>query len=362
MQIIRLSLESGPCEIQVGRNILSRRAGAPLAKNRDQVKAFIFVDRRLVALGRQLSGALCKGGWIPQMFPITAGEPLKEMKRLLPLYGSLLSKGADRESVIFALGGGSLGDAIGFIAGTYMRGVSWVNVPTTLLAQVDSAIGGKTAVNHSMGKNLIGVFHQPARVICDTSLLKSLSIRDRISGLGEMMKYALILDRKFFDMLQRDWRRILALEAGPTEKAIAHCAALKARVVEKDERDVAGAREDLNFGHTVGHALEKVAGYGKLRHGEAVLWGMRAALALSTIRGHLSDAERERAESVLRLIRVPSLPRRLDLEAVLAATHFDKKKQAGRVRFVLLKKIGQTVADSGVSVPELRRALEDTFR
>lgn len=346
-------------DIYVGHGILNGRVLPRVTADRS--RAFVFYDERLRERSLALASELEAIGWHTTLFHVRGGESLKEIGQVFRLYGLLLRNGADRASVVYVLGGGSLGDAIGFVASTYMRGISWVNIPTTLLAQVDSAIGGKTGINHPVGKNLIGAFHQPMRVICDTALMSSLPGRDRVSGLGEIIKYALISDKKLFETLERDWTRIIDLEPGVIEHAVACCAELKARIVEHDEHDRLGVREVLNFGHTVGHALEKFCGYGKFRHGEAVLWGMRVAVALSETRGHLASSERARIDALLQAIPTPRLPRNLKLENVVRLIQFDKKKYRGKVRFVLLKRIGKACLDPGVSESELREALQEVL-
>jgi 3-dehydroquinate synthase len=229
-----------------------------------------------------------------------------------------------------------------------MRGMDWVNIPTTLLAQVDSAIGGKTAVNHKLGKNMIGLVYQPKLVVVDPSYLSSLGLRDQISGLGELLKYGLCFDRELFK----------ELTAGKfsLEKVISRALKIKVGVVEKDEFDLKGVREVLNFGHTVGHALEKCARFGEFRHGEAVILGMRVEAVISRIRGHLSRDVQRKIDWELARVQIPKVPKSVTFKKIGEAIENDKKKIGGKVRFVLLKGIGKTVLDSGVKTSEIEQA------
>jgi 3-dehydroquinate synthase len=287
---------------------------------------------------------------------VPATEAFKDFSKIYPLYGELLKFRADRHTVLFALGGGVIGDAAGFLAGTYMRGMRWVGLPTTLLAQVDSSIGGKTGVNHAAGKNLIGAFHQPSFVACDLDFLKTLPERERVSGLGEMIKYGLIYDAPFYAWLEKNWEGIVSGETRSLEEAVARCARWKARAVARDERDVSGVREVLNFGHTVGHALEGATRYQTFRHGEAIILGMRAATRISVDRGHLKPAAGARIDSFLCSLPVPRVPSRILPEQLLGYVRKDKKAKAGKVRFVLLKSIGKTLLDRGVTDDQILEA------
>lgn len=330
-------------------------------------RAFLIADKNLGSQIRRVEKKLFDSGWKVTRISIESGESLKSIQSIWSLYGELLHSGANRHSVLFAVGGGSVGDAVGFVAGTFMRGIPWVNIPTTLLAQVDSGIGGKTGINHESGKNLVGLIYQPSLVICDLQFLKTLPKRELISGLGEVIKVALISDSKFLSQLEKILKKNAGF-SGPfdpdiLEKFIFICIRYKASLVEKDEFDRKGVREILNFGHTFGHALEKIAGYGELRHGEAVLWGMRIELALSAIRGHLNPEIQLELDSLLSQITLPELPSNLSHSKIIHALGFDKKRIQDhhgkkRVRFVLLKRVGKCVLDSEVTDQEIRKALQ----
>lgn len=356
MQKIRLKLKAADksrnrsYDIFVGFGLLDEMP--KLISSLQTKRAFIVADARLSGLRGRLERALRKCGCEVASVSLKAAESSKDYRRLFPLYARMIEAKMDRHSVLFALGGGVIGDLSGFLAGTYLRGIRWVGVPTTLLAQVDSSVGGKTGVNHPLGKNLIGVFHQPSLVICDTKLLGTLSVRDRISGFGEMLKYGLAFDPTFFEFLSRNWKAILQLEARPLEKAISRSIAWKAEVVSADELERLGLRQTLNFGHTLGHAFESATDYRYFRHGEAVLLGMRLATALSVERGYLAENKFETIEAFLGQLPQPHVPK-LSLKTLLDFTKRDKKAKEGKVSFVLLKGIGRTVPDSEVQSRDL---------
>ena len=358
MKKIHVRLPGRAYDVLVGRGIAVNPIVWIQARTRFGTnRAFVFADARLRVQRQAFLRALRLAGWQADIFRVTASEKLKDFSRIFAYFGRLLKLGADRHSVLFALGGGTVGDAIGFVAGTYLRGVRWIGLPTTLLAQVDSAIGGKTGVNHAVGKNIIGVFHQPSLVVCDTNFLTSLSKRDRLSGLGEMIKYGLIYDPSLWRFFQENRRKVLDLQPDALEKAITACVKWKARAVALDERDVSGVREALNFGHTVGHALEALTHYGYFRHGEAILLGMRTAAALSVIRGHLAPSAFDEISRFLSSFNVPKIPPGVTGRKLLHQIRYDKKARAGRVRFVLLKKIGQVVLDNEVRDAEFLKSL-----
>jgi len=356
VKTIHVDLGPRSYDIRVGRNIVER-IGAWLPRNGAK-RGFILADRALDAQTRSLARALTKAGWKTTTIPLRASEALKDLTSIYPIYGELIAAKANRHATIFALGGGVIGDAVGFVAATYLRGLPWIGIPTTLLAQVDSAIGGKTAVNHPSGKNLIGAFYQPSLVVSELAFLDTLDRRDRVSGFGETIKYGIIADPAFFRRLARDWKQFLELEPKLLTDAVAKCSALKARLVEVDERDTRGPRETLNFGHTLGHAIEAATGYKRFRHGEAILHGMRAATYLSHRKGHLPQTAFEEIDRALAAVPVPRLPATLDDRKILDAVLLDKKQtRAGKVRFVLLKALGQTATDDGVTTADLRAAL-----
>ncbi|MDD5630346.1 MAG: 3-dehydroquinate synthase, partial [Elusimicrobia bacterium] len=267
----------------------------------------------------------------------------------------MLSQSLGRDSVLLALGGGSVTDAAGFAAAVYLRGIDWLSLPTTLVGQVDAGIGGKTAIDLPEGKNLAGAFHMPRAVVCDTDFLASLSRRERLCGLAEAVKVGLVRDPGLLRSLRQDWPRLVAGEPAALERAVRRAAAGKAAVVDRDPREEKGLREVLNFGHTVGHALEAAAGFGPLRHGEAVVCGMRAALRLSRPLAGLPAKTARALEDFLKTFPLPRL--RLNQTAVLAALRRDKKVRRGRPRFVLLKAEGRPLVTDRVPESRLREAV-----
>jgi 3-dehydroquinate synthase len=272
----------------------------------------------------------------------------------------LIERRVERSDVIVALGGGVVGDLAGFVAATYLRGVRLIQVPTTLLAQIDSSVGGKTAVNHALGKNLIGSFHQPTLVAIDPNLLHTLPARQIQAGLYEVIKYGVIRDRRLFDRVARRIDRLRKLESEDLEHLIARCCAIKADVVRSDEFE-SGLRRILNFGHTVGHALEAVTHYRRFLHGEAVGHGMRAASRISERLGLLPTGDRETIETGIASVGRLPLANTLALDDIISAMHRDKKVERGRAAFVLPVEIGKVVTRSDVPPQVVRAALKDAL-
>jgi 3-dehydroquinate synthase len=268
------------------------------------------------------------------------GEAHKDWPTLNLIFDRLLAEGADRKTVLFALGGGVVGDMTGFAAACYMRGVPFVQVPTTLLAQVDSSVGGKTAINHPLGKNMIGAFYQPRRVICDLDTLTSLPAREMSAGLAEVIKYGPIADTAFLDWIEANLPRLLAREPAALAHAVRRSCEIKAAVVGEDERE-AGLRAILNFGHTFGHAIEAGLGYGEWLHGEAVGCGMVMAADLSARLGLIDSAF---AARISRLVQAAGLPLRgpaLGAARYLELMRVDKKAEGGEIRFVVIESPGR---------------------
>lgn len=321
-------------------------------------RAFIVSDEALSEAREKTIQSLKQKDWEVHEFAFKAGESFKDFSAIYPIYGSLLSAKANRDSVLIALGGGSISDAAGFIASTYLRGIPWVGLPTTLLSQVDSCIGGKTGVNHGQGKNLIGTFYQPCLVLCEIGFLKTLSQREMISGLGEMLKYGFIFDRKLFYFLKDSWKKTLEFDSKILADLVQKSLSWKALVVAKDEYDKKGVRESLNFGHTFGHALETQTNYEAFQHGEAVIWGMRFALCLSWIRKKISNQDFWQGRELLWQIPVPALPASKNLSVYFKHMGQDKKIRQGRLHFVLINKIGKYISDSRVTDAQLEKAYQ----
>jgi len=344
-------------DVVIGAGILDR-ADELVPAFPSATHAFVLSDR---AVGERwfpvLAEALRRCGLHCVPFTVPSGEAAKS----LDVYGTLLhqlaTQEAHRADPVIALGGGSTGDVAGFVASTYMRGMPLVQVPTTLTAQVDAAIGGKTAVNLPEGKNLVGTFHQPVAVLCDVDVLATLEDRDLRSGLAEVAKVALTLDPELLEMLEHDPGPLLARVPDALESVVTRCVRAKARAVGSDERDT-GERLILNYGHTLGHALERLDAFAGRSHGEAIAVGMVFAARLAEVRGLCAEGLAARTTRLLTSLGLETtgpLPPAAD---VLAAFRMDKKF-AGGVRFVLLEDVGRPVVVQDVPAEELRRMLEE---
>jgi shikimate kinase / 3-dehydroquinate synthase len=345
-----------PYDVAIGPSVIETLPEriAPPAGGR----AVVVVDHAVEALGTRVARAYHDAGVHATLLAVQADESLKSLASLTDLYARFVDAQLDRRGIVIGIGGGTIGDAAGFAAATYQRGIPFVAIPTTLLSAVDAAIGGKTAINLDAGKNLVGTVTQPALVAIAPHTLRSLPRRDVVSGYGEMLKYGLALDAELYRALRATEAALLDDPATALD-AIARCVEIKAAIVARDEEDRTGIRAVLNFGHTVAHAIEKVAGYGTLRHGEAVIVGMRAAIALSVARGRLAPALAVEPDAHLAALPVPDVWRSLDVEAVIAATRGDKKRHAGGTQYVLLDAIGTADLDDGVQLEDVRAALAE---
>jgi len=302
------------------------------------------VDRLYGAMVRQ---SLEKEGFNTMTLLVSEGEQHKSLDTAARLYGGLQNARAERLTPVLALGGGVIGDLAGFVAATYMRGLPLLALPTTLLAQVDSSLGGKTAVDHGPLKNNIGVFHHPALVIADTFTLNSLPPKEISNGLAEVIKYGMIRDRPFFNLLEKNMAGVRALEDALMEEVIQRCVHIKARIVEKDERDT-GLRNILNFGHTIGHAIEAASDF-RIGHGQAVSLGMVKASTISNRLGIFPSRDLVRLKDLLAQAGLPVRMPHLDMSRVLQAINHDKKVVDGKVRFILPQRIGRVFMSSDVS-------------
>lgn len=283
--------------------------------------------------------ALSEAGFIVHLIEIPDGEEYKSIETLQVIYDRLIDLSLDRGAFVVALGGGVVGDIAGFAAATYLRGIPFVQVPTTLLAQVDSSVGGKTGVNHKRGKNLIGAFYQPRLVVVDTATLDSLPEREYLSGLAEVAKYGIVLDRNLFDFMTANAEKLLARDKDSLLVVTKSSCAIKASIVEKDERE-AGLRAVLNYGHTIGHAVETLTGYKAYTHGEAVAIGMAQAAKFSESQGFSSREDTNRIIELLKALRLPVDTPHFSISAYTGALLHDKKAREGGINFVFNKGIG----------------------
>ncbi len=288
------------------------------------------------------------------------GEEFKNLDTLNKIFDVLLENKHHRTSVLVALGGGVVGDMTGFAAASYQRGVDFIQIPTTLLAQVDSSVGGKTGVNHRLGKNMIGAFHQPKKVIIDTHVLKTLPQKEFSAGLAEVIKYGLIADAEFYHWLESHIEDLIALDDDSLIYAIEKSCQIKADIVAQDERE-SGVRAYLNFGHTFGHAIENAQGYGSWLHGEAVATGMVMALDLSVRLGWVPSAEKNRLIDLLTRAQLPvKSPADMSTESFLSLMAGDKKVLDGNIRLVLLESIGKAVVTEDFSSEDLIKTIESS--
>ena len=294
-------------------------------------------------------------GWQPHVMVLDAGETTKSALMLQRIYDEVLSLGIDRRTPILALGGGVIGDLAGYAAATLLRGLPLVHVPTSMIAQVDSAIGGKTGINHAVGKNLIGAFYPPRIICADPATLLTLPALEFNSGLAEVVKHALITDIEFFNFLEEFWPKVIGREKDVLTRMVAWAASIKAKVVEEDTLEQ-GRRAILNFGHTFGHAIERVAGYGSFTHGEAVALGMRAALTLSKRKHTFLDIDRplNLVKKIPVRERLPSLLIKKD--ELIEAMRFDKKSYGGRIRVILLDRVGNAYVTDDITRDDLKHA------
>jgi len=317
-------------DVELLRSIPGKR----VAVVTNTVVAPLYLERLSASLNA--AGKQC----IPIVLP--DGEEEKNADNLMAIFTALLEQKCDRKTTLLALGGGVIGDMTGFAAATYMRGVPFVQVPTTLLAQVDSSVGGKTAINHPLGKNMIGAFYQPQMVLADTGTLATLPDRELSAGLAEVIKHGAIIDAVFFQWLEQNIQRLRARDAGALAHAIQRSCEIKAEVVRQDERE-SGLRAILNFGHTFGHAIEAGLGYGEWLHGEAVGCGMTMAADLSVRLGYLPVAEQTRLHSLVEAAGLPTLAPDLGESRWLDLMEVDKKNEGGQIKFILLKPLGTSV-------------------
>jgi len=351
MRQVKVPLKERSYSIFIGGGLLAR-LGPECAKLKLGQRCAVISDRNV---GPRYAGAamasLKAAGFDPVLITVPAGETAKRLKNVEWCHEQLAAHRLERKSFIVALGGGVVGDLAGFVAATYLRGIPFVQVPTTLLAQVDSSVGGKTGVNLKAGKNLVGAFYQPKLVLCDLDTLRTLSKRELRAGLAEVIKYGVIYDEALFERLENRMEKLLKLDAKLLAEVVARCCEIKADVVGQDETET-GLRAILNFGHTIGHAIENSIGYGKYLHGEAISIGQVAAAELSCeVLGFCGGC----AERIRDLFRRAGLPTEIRLTStqrtkLLAAMKLDKKVSGGEIKFVLAEDIGKVVW--GQKVPQ----------
>jgi 3-dehydroquinate synthase len=342
MQTLSVNLGERSYPIHVGDGILSTVGdllqqaglGGKVAVITNPTVAQLYLDT--------IHDSLSLAGFEVTPVLIPDGEQHKDLKSASAIYDQLIAKRFERQSCILALGGGVVGDLAGFVAATFLRGISYVQLPTTLLAQVDSSVGGKTAVNHQHGKNLIGAFYQPRLVLIDVAVLQSLPRRELIAGLAEVIKYGIIADPALFKLLEGKVQKLIDLDHALLAQVIATACAIKAKVVETDERED-DHRAVLNFGHTIGHALEAATGYRKYLHGEAIGIGMTQAAMISVQEGFCDQRSVERIRKLIKRADLPlEIPPEVSMHSLIQGMEVDKKAAAGKIKFVMCAGIGKT--------------------
>ena len=357
METIRVNLGDRSYDITIRTGGLST-IGEWAARFSLGNRLLLVTDEHTEALfGETAVQSLKQIGFLPTMVTVPAGESSKSLDMADRIYEQAIQAGLDRDSAILALGGGVVGDLTGFVAATYLRGVPFLQVPTTLLAQVDSSVGGKVAVDHALGKNLIGAFYQPRGVLIDPETLVSLPQREFASGMAEVIKYGLIFDEPFLSELTSEVQAIQSRTPTLLERVIARCCHLKAEVVERDELD-AGDRMMLNFGHTAGHAIEAAGGFKLYTHGEGVALGMLVAIRLSELTGLIPQGCVDSVRSLLKDYGLPVQMSNCNVTELLGYMNTDKKREAGKLRWIVLDKPGQAAMRSNISGDLVRDALQ----
>ena len=358
VRTVHVSLGNRSYDIKIAPGLI-HRFGRECARLKLGPRCAIITDTNVgKRYAKTVFNSLATAGFSPSLIIVQPGEPAKSLKTVQSCYDQLAVHRLERKSFIVALGGGVVGDLAGFLAATYLRGIAFVQVPTTLLAQVDSSVGGKVGVNLNAGKNLVGAFYQPRLVACDLDTLKTLPDREFRAGLAEVIKYGIIYDAKLFAQIEHDLPRLLKREPKMLASVVARCCEIKAEVVGKDETED-GPRAILNFGHTIGHAIEAVSGYGRFLHGEAIAIGQ---VVVAKISGSVLGLPERDLERIIRLFRRVGLPTTVRLRPgrrpkLFAAMRLDKKVRGGEINFVLAKKIGRVEYGHKVPAVVIEQAL-----
>jgi 3-dehydroquinate synthase len=358
MDKIRVELGDRSYDISIGSNIIGR-IGDNLKSFGLSPKISIVSNPTVFSLyGKRVSDSIKKAGFDVITVIIPDGEEYKDLLWVQHIYDELLKHKLDRLSALVALGGGVIGDITGFAASTYMRGISYIQIPTTFLAQVDSSVGGKTGVNHKLGKNMIGTFWQPRLVWIDVETLKTLPRRELLAGFAEVIKYGVILDEGLFDFIETNREKILSLESNSLIHIIKRSCEIKAEIVSKDERE-SGLRSILNYGHTIGHAIETLTEYKRYLHGEAVAIGMYLEARLSQMLDLINRKQVFRIKDLIDSYGLPSeVPADLDINRIFSSIQLDKKVVAGELKFILPEKIGKVRIYKGITEESIREVLQ----
>jgi 3-dehydroquinate synthase len=354
---IRVELKERAYDILIGHGTLAE-VGRFIEGRCAAKRAILITDVNVrQPHAERVQTALVGGGIGVDLLTVPPGEPSKSVAEAERLWNELSRLRADRKTIIVAVGGGVIGDLAGFVAATFARGLRFIQIPTTLLAQVDSSVGGKVGINLPTAKNIVGAFWQPAGVLIDLDCLATLPRREYLSGLAEVVKYGVILDAEFFAYLEQNVAGLLARDAAVLEHIVARSCQLKAMVVEQDEREETGIRAVLNYGHTFCHAIETVTGYGHYLHGEAVAIGMVCASRLAASLGRIPSEMTDRQATLLRSLGLPSDADELPVEELLSAMQHDKKSEHGELRFVLPQEMGRVEVVGKVPLEKVKNAI-----
>ncbi|MBT8567722.1 3-dehydroquinate synthase [Polynucleobacter paneuropaeus] len=339
MKTLKVDLGQRSYPIFIGSDLIDR---PELFEACSKASSIYIVTNTTVAplYAERLSKTLTSFGKSVRTIALPDGESFKDWKNLQTIFDELLKHGADRQTVLIALGGGVIGDMTGFAAASFMRGIRFIQVPTTLLSQVDSSVGGKTGINHPLGKNMIGAFHQPIAVIADLSTLKTLPPRELSAGLAEVIKHGAIADATFLNWIEANTSALLACDIEAMSHAVLRSCEIKSAVVSADERE-GGVRATLNFGHTFGHAIEAGMGYGEWLHGEAVGCGMVMGAKLSCLLKKITQADADRLTRIIHSMHLPTTAPNFGAERYIELMQVDKKAEGGQIRYVLLEQIGK---------------------
>ncbi|MCB4791715.1 MAG: 3-dehydroquinate synthase [Elusimicrobia bacterium] len=357
MKLINVRLKERTYPILINRKL--KNLGSYLKNKNYTRKVLVVTNPKVKKLYfAELDNSLKKAGFKVYSAILPDGERYKTLGTVNKIYIKAIKAGIDRATPVIALGGGVIGDIAGFFASTFLRGIPFIQVPTTLLAMVDSSVGGKTGVDLKEGKNLVGTFYQPDLVWIDISTLKTLPLAEMKNGMAEVIKYGVIKDGTFFKYLNEHIQNIYEIENSKYEAIIAKCCSIKARIVESDEKEKKGIREVLNFGHTFGHAIETLSGYKVYKHGQAVAIGMNMAGNLAVSLGVLSEVDRIRIKNILVSAKLPvGMKERYSFKQILPVLMRDKKVKRGNLRFVLPKKLGSVFVHKGVPLKVVRDIL-----
>ncbi len=362
MAIVKVNLSERSYDIVVESGLLVN-TGKEIASVCRGRAALVITDTNVGEIyAKDVLDSLSRAGMQVFLTTIPGGEQCKTLETTASLYNRLLDIRMDRSGILITLGGGVVGDIGGFVAATYLRGIDFVQVPTSLLAQVDASIGGKVGVDLPRGKNLVGSFYQPKRVLIDPDVLATLPRRELCCGLAELIKHGIIAGQELFDFIRKQTDLLLKLDRDVLEEAITRSCEIKASVVARDERE-SGLRAILNYGHTVGHGIEAATGFARYSHGEAVAIGMVTAAIISEVKGIATPGIADEIASTLVSVELPVvMDRNIDIEQVIAAMSYDKKNIGGKLRFILPRRIGEVVVTEDVTGEDVRSALVEQER